>query len=83
LLLFNFTNVGIPGSSWRGNQKVTEEGRAMAARLLGQLTDAQLTDLFTAARADQMRGDSIADWVAGFRSKMQAGVIDTKCGRRE
>ena len=70
---------GIPGSSWHGNQKVSEEGRAMAARLLTQITDAQLSDLFTAARAPLMRGDSVADWVAGFKSKLQASLVDTKC----
>lgn len=58
---------------------MTEEGRAMAARLLAQLTDAQITDLFTAARAPLMRNDTIADWVAGFKSKLQSEVIDTTC----
>jgi hypothetical protein len=51
----------------------------MAARLLTQITDAQLSDLFTAARAPLMRGDSVADWVAGFKSKLQASLVDTKC----
>lgn len=51
----------------------------MAARLLSQLSEAQLTDLFTAARTPLMRNDSIADWVAGFQSKLQSEVIGTTC----
>jgi hypothetical protein len=70
---------GIPGSSWHGNLKVTEEGRALAAHLLSQLTDAQITDVFTAAKANLMRNDSVADWIEGFKSKMKKDVLDTKC----
>jgi hypothetical protein len=58
---------------------VSEEGRAMAARLLGQLTDQQITDVFTAARANLMRNDSVADWVAGFKDKLQREVVGTAC----
>jgi hypothetical protein len=72
-------SLGIPGCSWRGNLQVSEEGRAMAARLLGQLTDQQITDVFTAARANLMRNDSIADWVAGFKDKLQREVVGTAC----
>lgn len=70
---------GIPGCSWRGNLAVSEEGRAMAARLLSQLTDQQISDLFTAARAPMMRNDSIADWVAGFKDKLQREVLGVSC----
>ena len=70
---------GIPGCSWRGNLPVSESGRALASRLLSKLTNQQITDLFTVARANLMRGDSIADWVAGFKSKMTSEIFQTAC----
>ncbi len=72
---------GIPGCSWHGNLVVSEEGRAMAARLLSQLTDKQITDLFTAARANLMRGDSIDDWITGFKAKLQSDIFNVQCGK--
>jgi hypothetical protein len=51
----------------------------MAARLLSQLTDQQITDVFSAARANLMRNDSISDWVAGFKDKLQREVVGTTC----
>ncbi len=62
-----------------GNQAVSEQGRQMAVLLLTALTDQQLTDLFTAAQAEMMRGESVADWVVGFKSKLQTQLVDVKC----
>lgn len=70
---------GIPGCSWNGNQRVSEAGRALAARLLAQITNAQLHDLFTAARANLMRGDSVDDWISGFQAKLQKDVLQFQC----
>ena len=78
-LLIFCSHKGIPGCSWRGNQAVSEEGRAMAARLLTQLTDKQINDVFTASRANMMRNDTITGWVDGFKSKLQSALVDTKC----
>lgn len=70
---------GIPGSSWSGNLPVSEEGRALAASLLSQLSDSQINDVFSAARSSLMRGDSISDWVAGFKEKLQLQLLDVVC----
>lgn len=70
---------GLPGCSWTGNLQVTEEGRALAAGLLSQLTDKQIEDLFTAARANFMRGESIADWINGFKNKLHKDVLQSSC----
>ena len=57
---------------------ITDGGRRLLASLLGQLTDRQLADLFTAARFDKLKGfipsrqDSVADWVRVFKSKVRA-----------
>jgi hypothetical protein len=71
--------LGIPGCSWRGNLEVTEEGRAMAVRLLSQLSADQINDLFVASRCNLMRGDAISDWVAGFTEKFQRDLVNTTC----
>lgn len=70
---------GIPGSSWSGNLPVTEEGRAMAARLLSKLTQQQLYDVFTSARSQMMRGESVTNWVNGFKKKMQDSMVSQVC----
>jgi hypothetical protein len=55
--------------------KISEEGRVFLSDLLAQLTDAQLRDLFTAARFGEKPGQngegggSVADWVAAFKKK--------------
>ena len=55
--------------------RISEAGRRFLANLLAQLTDAQLRDLFKAARFDEKPGTdgegggSIADWVAAFKQK--------------
>jgi hypothetical protein len=70
---------GIPGSSWSGSLPVSEEGRAMAARLLTKITTQQLSDVFTAARCEMMRGESVAAWVEGFQVKMQEQLVGVSC----
>lgn len=70
---------GVPGCSWRGNLQVSEAGRALAARLLAQLTNKQIMDLFSSARAQLMRGESVEDWVTGFQQKMQSEVLGIVC----
>jgi hypothetical protein len=54
---------------------ISESGRAFLSGLLAQLADAQLRDLFTAARFGEKPGEngegggSVADWVGAFRKK--------------
>ena len=71
---------GLPGCSWTHKLAVSEEGRALAARLLSQLTTEQITQLFTAARANLMRGDSIEDWISGYYEKLNRDVLGQVCG---
>ena len=57
------------------DQRITEGGRVMLASLLEQISDAQLTDLFTASRIvsyDQVSAEarSAAEWVAVFKDKV-------------
>jgi hypothetical protein len=55
--------------------KISEPGRQFLASLLAQLSDAQIQNLFTAARFDRKPGQngegggSIGDWVAAFKKK--------------
>jgi hypothetical protein len=48
---------------------IGEAGRAFLASLLGQLTDAQLHDLFDVARFSVHSGHSTDEWVAAFKRK--------------
>jgi len=48
---------------------ISEEGRALRADRLQRISDAQLHDLFSVARFDKRRGDSIDAWVAAFKEK--------------
>jgi hypothetical protein len=63
--------------------RIGDEGRRFLAALLGQLSDAQLVDLFTVARFDA-RPDggrapaSIAEWVDAFKSKRDA-IASRRC----
>jgi hypothetical protein len=57
--------------------RISEEGRQFFIKLIAQLTDRQLVDLFTSARFDQKRGlfsdvRPVADWVQAFKAKRQA-----------
>lgn len=60
-----------------GQAAITEPGRRFAAGLLAQLSDAQLTDLFTHARFGEKRGlftptHPVAAWVQTFKAKVRA-----------
>ena len=60
-----------------GQARVTESGRQFIANLLSQLSDRQLTDLFTHARFGEDRGpfaptEAVADWVRVFKHKVRA-----------
>jgi len=60
-----------------GDARVTESGRLFLARLLTQLSERQLTDLFSGARFDQKRGlfsaiHPVQDWVRAFKAKVAA-----------
>lgn len=67
------------------NPVISEAGRRFLADLLAQLTDRQLTDLFTVARmpararaAGQTDGDSVREWVAAFKAKRDE-VLNRRC----
>jgi hypothetical protein len=67
------------------DRRISEPGRRMLAGLLDQLTDQQLTDLFTAARFVDY--DSIGveardarAWVRAFREKVTAVKEAGPCG---
>ena len=66
---------------------ISEAGRAFLANLLSQLSDAQLHDLFLAARVELRPRDpangrsgfpTIDEWVAAFKAK-RAQVVDRRC----
>jgi hypothetical protein len=59
-----------------GPTRVSERGRRFLAKLLEQLSDAQLTDLFTGARFDKprhsLKGSApIAEWVRVFKARVR------------
>jgi hypothetical protein len=57
--------------------KISEAGRQFLSQLLGELSDAQIRNLFKAARFDEKPGEngesggSIADWAAAFKQKRE------------
>lgn len=62
---------------------ISEDGRAFLARLLTQLTDRQLRDLFTVARFTIRRQPdghqtTIDEWVAAFKQKRQE-IVSARC----
>jgi len=64
------------GGGTFGPTRISERGRRFLAKLLEQLSDAQLTDLFTGARFDKPRSPlkgaaSIPDWVRVFQSRVR------------
>jgi hypothetical protein len=65
--------------------KISEAGRAFLADLLAQLTDAQLRDLFTAARIGDKPGlngeggGAVIDWIAAFKKKRDE-IEAARCG---
>jgi hypothetical protein len=68
--------------TWSGSLAdplISEAGRAFLANLLNQLTDAQLTDLFTVARfTDRDPTATVAQWVEAFKAK-RAEITNRKC----
>ncbi len=74
------------------NPTISEAGRAFLAGLLVQLTDAQLRDLFEAARVKRRSSDPsadpekdgpparVAEWVKAFKGK-RAQIVDHSCPR--
>jgi hypothetical protein len=67
-----------------GEARISEEGRQFFAKLIGQLSDRQLIDLFTSARFDQKRGlfsdvRPVAEWVRVFKAKRQAITEGPAC----
>jgi hypothetical protein len=68
------------------NPKISEAGRAFLAGLLVQLSDAQLRDLFEAARVNRRPSDrhkdgplaSVDEWVTAFKLK-RAQIVDQRC----
>lgn len=73
---------GLPGCSWTHSLPVSEAGRALAARLLSKITTDQITQLFTTARANLMRGDAIEDWISGYYEKLNRDVLGTSCAAK-
>ncbi len=66
-------------------RRISEQGRAMLAGLLDQLSDAQLADLFLAARFAEFDGVSAEArdpraWAAVFREKVRAVREGGPCG---
>jgi hypothetical protein len=66
---------------------ISEDGRAFLAKLLNQLSDAQLRDMFTVARVDLRRRDpaggqpglaTVDEWVDAFKDKRQE-VAGRRC----
>jgi hypothetical protein len=60
-----------------GQVRITEKGRRFVADLLTQLSEAQLTELFTHARFGERRGafntaSPVSEWVRVFRSKVRS-----------
>jgi hypothetical protein len=70
-----------------GDPRVSEAGREFLANLLVQLSDRQIRDMFEVAgverRADssgRLSGVSVAEWVAGFKSKRDE-IVNNRCGK--
>ena len=67
-----------------GQATITESGRQFIGDLLTQLSDAQLTDLFTYARFGEARGyftpvTPVAEWVRVFKTKVRAITEGPPC----
>jgi hypothetical protein len=67
-----------------GQAKITEAGRQFAGSLLSQLSDQQLTDLFTHARFGEKRGlftptRPVSDWVTTFKRKVTSITEGPRC----
>jgi hypothetical protein len=68
------------------NPKIGEEGRSFLADLLVQLSDQQIYDLFSAAKADEVDQNpgsaSIGDWVQAFKERRDEIVL-SRCNTEE
>ena len=67
-----------------GQAVISERGRTFTASLLGELTEPQLTDLFTHARFAEKRGvftptHSVGDWISVFNDKVRAIADGPTC----
>ena len=67
-----------------GKAQITEAGRQHLGRLLSQLSDAQLTALFSSARFDQHRAGfdgarPVRDWVNAFKTKVREITEGPRC----
>ena len=67
-----------------GETRVSEDGRQFLSGLLGELTDAQLADLFSGARFDQRRGpfassSGVEEWVRVFKARRAAIAEGPPC----
>jgi hypothetical protein len=58
--------------------RISEDGRAFLAELLGQLTDADLAAIFDSGHAE--RKQPIARWVAAFKNKREQ-ILAARCPR--
>ena len=69
--------------TWSGSLSdpmISEAGRKFLVDLLDQLTDGQLTDLFTVARfTERDHSATVAQWVDAFKAK-RAEITNRKCG---
>jgi hypothetical protein len=69
-----------------GDPKISEAGRRFLADLLAQLTDRQLTDLFTVARIDRRSRKpgsteppaTVDEWVTAFKQKRDT-IVASRC----
>jgi len=62
-----------------GNPRISEDGRALLAGLLDQLSDRQIQDLFEVARFTTRDPHStVAGWVAAFKAK-RAEIASRRC----
>jgi hypothetical protein len=64
--------------------RVSESGRRLLAGLLGELTDEQLTDLFSGARFDKprrpfMQTAPVSEWVRVFKNRVAAISEGPRC----
>ncbi len=70
---------GAPNASFRNKLQVSEAARAFVARLMSQLSDAQILDLFRSARMQALSSVSNEEWAAGFKAKVQRDLLETRC----
>jgi hypothetical protein len=83
--------IGNLSGSWTGtlkNPEISEAGRRFLGNLLMQLSDAQIRDMFDAARVDlrprqpdngRSGFPSVDEWVTAFKQK-RAQIVDRRCG---